>query len=435
MRREHDPRPQRAGCWLPAILIATGLITSPLWMGVALDAIPDRYMVAYAPEWLQHELFEVEAVEPPQVEPTPWPTLAPLPTMDWNALTIAPSVIPTTEVPLVTVFPTETPIPERVILPEAERVAQGWNNCGPATLATQLDYWRKELPRDAVGKIDQWPIADKLKPNPEDRNVTPDELKALAEAEYGLRGIWRYGGDIELLQRFIAAEFMPMVETGYNPDPEDIGWTSHFLNLRGYDLAARKFYAYDSYNNVWAEVGFDELESFWRQFNHRYLIFAPPERFEEVVGLIGEDMNDQMMYEHALAQAEAEIAINPNDGFAQFEKGTALVGLQRHEDAVAAYEQAQVLDLYNFQNGAWRMLWYQFGPYEAYLGAGRYDKVIEWADWVLANNEYSEEAFYWKGRAFLAMDNQDAATSQFLYALREHPDWQPAIDALAEIEN
>ena len=44
-------------------------------------------------------------------------------------------------------------------------IYQGWNNCGPATLTMGLSYFGHEA--------DQYPAAQWLKPNSEDKNVSP----------------------------------------------------------------------------------------------------------------------------------------------------------------------------------------------------------------------------------------------------------------------
>ena len=51
---------------------------------------------------------------------------------------------------------------------------QTWNNCGPATVTTQMSYFgRSESQAEA---------AQFLKPNPDDKNVSPHELTAYARS-------------------------------------------------------------------------------------------------------------------------------------------------------------------------------------------------------------------------------------------------------------
>ena len=106
--------------------------------------------------------------------------------------------------------------------------------------------------------------------------------------------------------------------------------------------------------------------------------------------IIGEDMNDQAMWEQALALAQAEAQANPQDAFAWFNLGSSLEALGRPADAAVAFDQARVIGL------PWRMLWYQFAPFRAYYDAGRYDELVAVADATIATAGNIEETFYWK---------------------------------------
>ena len=96
-------------------------------------------------------------------------------------------------------------------------------------------------------------------------------------------------------------------------------------------------------------------------------------------------------YSNALAVVRAELDQNPGDAFGWFNLGSSLNGVGRYGDAATAFDQARAIGL------EWRMLWYQFGPYEAYYQAGRYDDVDALAIETLTNNVYAEEAYYYRG--------------------------------------
>ncbi|RIK17073.1 MAG: hypothetical protein DCC51_12895, partial [Anaerolineae bacterium] len=76
------------------------------------------------------------------------------------------------------------------------------------------------------------------------------------------------------------------------------------------------------------------------------------------------------MWNAAAGKARATLALAPDDPFAWFNLGSSLTELARLDDAAlfegaaAAFDQARLLGLPP------RMLWYQFGPYEAYLAGG-----------------------------------------------------------------
>ena len=61
-----------------------------------------------------------------------------------------------------------------------------------------------------------------------------------------LRELWRVGGDLDLLKRFIAAGFPVLVEKGFEGAGFD-GWMGHYEVLNGYDDSRQRFIAQDSF--------------------------------------------------------------------------------------------------------------------------------------------------------------------------------------------
>ena len=55
------------------------------------------------------------------------------------------------------------------------------------------------------------------------------------------------------------------------------------------------------------------------------------------------------------------------------------------------------------------MLWYQFGPFEAYFATGRHAEIVALADATLRNVTDVEELHYWRGMALQALGDTDAA--------------------------
>ncbi len=99
-----------------------------------------------------------------------------------------------------------------------------------------------------------------------------------------------------------------------------------------------------------------------------------------------------------------------------------------HENAAAAFDQARAIGL------PWRMLWYQFGPYEAYYQIGRYDDVILLADTTLMERPYFEESYYYRGLAKAALGDIEQARSDLQKAVKRNPNFSPAAEALAQLE-
>ncbi len=112
----------------------------------------------------------------------------------------------------------------------------------------------------------------------------------------------------------------------------------------------------------------------------------------------------------------------------------------QYDNAALAYDQARAIGL------PWRMLWYQFGPYEAYYQAGRYDDVVLLADVTLTDRPYFEESYYYKGLALAALGDEAGAAENLSQVGRSesqlHPVAQPhlgragrLIHFLVEVEN
>jgi tetratricopeptide (TPR) repeat protein len=118
------------------------------------------------------------------------------------------------------------------------------------------------------------------------------------------------------------------------------------------------------------------------------------------------------MWEGALARTQDELARDAADPFHWFNLGTDLVALGRYPEAADAYDRARQLGL------PWRMLWYQFGPFPAYYGVGRYHEVVALADATLRITTHVEELHYWRGMALAALGDTRAARTSLERALQ-----------------
>jgi hypothetical protein len=310
------------------------------------------------------------------------------------------------------------PLPPAARLEKINHQWQTWNNCGPATITMAASVFGRDQ--------DQTAAMNFMKTTPNDKNVRPDEMVNYARS-VGLQADWRVGGDVTRLKHFLANGIPVVVEVSYAPDPND--WMGHYRLLVGYDDAAGRFTAYDSVippgTNVPQPYGkFDEE---WQIFNRTYIPVYPAERADVVQRILGRDRDDKQMFEHALEVAQAEVAARPDSGFAWFNVGTSLVSLGRTGEAVSAYDRARALKL------PWRMLWYQFGPFEAYMAEGRIADVQTLADANLAQSKDLEESHYFRGRALQARGQIDAAKAAYQAALRANGRFAPASEALKSL--
>ncbi len=422
--------------YIPVLIVALVLLGVCLLFAPAIiRALPGRYAY-YLPEPLQ----ELRHNPHPEVLPTAAltstsslissSTSAPTPTPTHTSTPIPSPTLTHLPPPTPTPVPTATPTPPvKIALTGLQHEHQGWNNCGPTTLAMALSYWgRSESQHD---------VAPVLKPDPEDKNVSPWEMETYAR-DLGLGAIVRAGGSLERLKALVRAGFPPIVETWYVRDAQD--QLGHYRLIVGYDDETQTFLTYDSLHGPDVIIGYRELDELWRVFNRVYLVIYAPEQWEEVASILDPDLNVEAMYERALEVARSE-AVNPPETcvayaacadwvtFSWFNVGSNLTSLGRHAKAAVAYDQARQLGLH------YRMLWYQFGPYESYHAVGRHEDVIALANVTLATTNNLEESYYWRGMSRLALGDVDGARADFEAALRYHENWPPAVNALAMIQD
>ncbi len=345
---------------------------------------------------------DIPASSTPQASSTPAPpTMTPIPT--------------STSTPSATPFPL-TPTAQQVALQGVQHQAQGWNNCGPTTMAMSLSYFGLTL--------HQREPASFLKPNGDDKNVSPEQMAAYAESQ-GFETTIRVAGTIELLQQLVSNGFPVIVEDWILP--EDLGGMGHYRLITGFDQEAGHFIAQDSYFGRDKVVPFDELNHSWRVFNRKYIVVYQAEKQEMLDAILGPMADDNTMWNEALVQARADAQANPEDALAWFTLGSSYTALGEMELAAAAFDQARAIGL------PLRMLWYQFEPFEAYLAQGRYQDVIDLGYATAHSAGGHEEAYYYQGLGYAAQERYDLAESNFRKALDYNPNFTPAADALAEL--
>lgn len=320
--------------------------------------------------------------------------------------------------------PTVSPTPT-LSLTGFRHAWQTWNNCGPATLSMQLSYFGSPLTQEDIRKV--------LRHHPDDKNVNLDELAAFARGQ-GLQAAVLFDGNADTLRQWLNAGIPVLVETWLEPEPND--GMGHYRLLTGYDDAKQEWIAYDSYVATGISrdapyqgirLPYAELAALWRVFNRAHLVVFSDEQAPVAASIMAEAADEQAMWEGALQTAQAEIAANPNDAFAWFNQGSALVALGRADEAAAAFDQARIIGL------PWRMLWYQFGPFQAYSAVGRHEEALALADATLRTTTTVEELHYWRGRALQALGDAPAARLAYRRALELNPTYAPAAAALTEL--
>ena len=360
------------------------------------------------------------AIVPTNITPsdTPLPTITPI--IESTTAPISTPPIVSTPSPIPTNMALAVPVSGRMYGFRYEQ--QTWNNCGPASITTALSYYGWQEDQEYARRI--------MRPDREDKNVTPDEMVAFVNRQSDIRALWRIGGTLDVIRILIANDFPVIIGTGYMPEGYD--WLGHYQTVVGFENDT--FYMYDSFigtgENGEGYARFSaEVDRDWRHFNRRFIVLYPPDREEILLSLLEEHADISQSAELAFEVAQEEARTNPNDGFAWFNMGSSLMVLGRYEEAAGAFDRATQTGL------PWRMLWYQFDPYEAYFNVGRYGDVLVLVQANLNNGgQYVEETYYWQGLVFVAQGQITEARTAFRNALNINPNYEDAQSALNELD-
>jgi tetratricopeptide (TPR) repeat protein len=365
----------------------------------------------------------------------------------------APTVTPTpTRGPTLTPTLSPTPLPASVKLAgfRYEDQKNRWNYCGPANLSMALNFVGWDGNRDIVARAIkpgvQDPKLDFIQQGKSDVNVMPFEMVDFVNDETQFRALSRLGGDIELAKRLLAAGFPFIAEKGYYEKDYTgrVAWLGHYQFVTGYDDARKEIIVQDTWNDgPNFHIPYDEFmaSEAWLSFDNLFIVVYPPEQEAKLLATLGPYADANWAARHALNVAEENIRSMSgiNLYFAWFAKGSSHVALQEYADAANAYDQA--FSIYDSigeddKQRPYRMMWYQTGPYWAYFYAARYQDVVNLANLTLTetiSKPTLEESIYWRGRAKYMIGNTQDAVDDFREALRLHPNWPPAIQALQDL--
>jgi len=308
-------------------------------------------------------------------------------------------------------------------LPTAHRInnvgseLQLWNNCGPATLTNALVHFGYSS--------DQTRAATWLKPDREDKNVSPWQMVEYVNTqvpEIPVFAVTRSGGTVEMMKTLLFNDFPVIIEKGYAPEGYD--WMGHYLLLNGYDDSVDVFSTMDSFVGA-KNYSYEFILDVWQHFNYSYIVLYTADREAELMELLGDNGDEWQNHVLSLELARSEATADPTDAHAWFNMGTNFVELGMWDAAAQAYDQAISLGL------PWRMMWYQFGPYEAYYNTGRYDDMIRIArqNQNDGGGHFVEETWYYLGMAREGRGEIDLALQNYNAALNFNPNFTPALEA------
>lgn len=425
------------------LLLAVGLYFVPpiheqlAWRVEALRVQINQYLnppeeAVFQPSQPQVDFEDLKATARAEIMRTLTPPATGTPTATREGPTLTPTI-------------TSTPLPGSVNLTDFtyEHQHNRWNYCGPANFAMALNYWGWEGNRDVVGKTLMPGNTDrKGQPANNDKNVMPYEFREFISANVpGMTAVERYGGDIDTLKRLLAGGYPIVVEKGYFERDASgvVSWMGHYQFVTGYDDAKREVTVQDTYNDgPNFRISYDEFTSGWRAFNYLFLVVYPSNREGEVMRLLGPLADEYEAARLALETAQREsLSLTGIDRyFAWFNVGSSHAFLEDYAGAAQAYDEAFTVYAQLDPNALpWRMMWYQTGPYRAYYYSGRYTDVVE-----LANTTFKlrvkpdlEESLLWRGRAYTMLGQTQLAVNDYRAALKIHPNWLPALQALQEL--
>jgi len=296
------------------------------------------------------------------------------------------------------------PTPNAKYLGGIRHEYQDWFNCGPITTNMVMSYYGTYLSEAYT--------ANKLRPNPKDVSVTALEMLTFAEIEYGFGGDLVWGGDMQMLQAFIANDFPVIVLQPLTPNSD----INHFRVVRGYDRAAGTITVNDSQlgkNLVWSTQYFQKL---WDTRSNSLALIYPKSRASLAKAIIVKhEPNERAVRTERVSEAQAEVRRSPYDPWAWLDLGASLYRTERYAEAVPAWERARELGLPE------KALWYAAWPASLLNEVGRHREAIEIANIALARTPGGSEHYYERARAWDSIGERDLALQNLRLAVEFAP--------------
>lgn len=254
------------------------------------------------------------------------------------------------------------------------------------------------------------------KPSQADKTVSPSELAGYVNANTNgqLRAITRSAGSLDLVKRLLVNRFGVILETGfYDPDEPEEGWIGHYITPIAYDDSLGRLYKLDTLKGETSET-YETIDELWRHFNREFIVVYTPQREAELAALMGDHWSEDYNIRFALDRAREQARANPGDAFAWFNLGTSFTKLSMYREASIAFDTA-----FSIPEGIpYRMLWYQFSPYEAYYRNGNYDRALAIIEATLPSTKDAvEELYYYRGMIRAAQGDLAGALADLKFAV------------------
>ena len=192
------------------------------------------------------------------------------------------------------------PVADSVYLTNIRHDWQKWNNCGPTTTAMAIS--------DYGITMSGFDIAAKLKPNPKDSNVSPDEIVGYIKSQ-GLDAQVRVNGNRDTIMWFLSNDIPVIVEQWMLDD----GGMGHYRLATGFNKERGTVTFDDSFYGPDQRWTWEDFEARWGEFNNlrKFIPVYRPEQAPLVRAILGPDADDAQMWVRAeaaekLGQAEEE---------------------------------------------------------------------------------------------------------------------------------
>lgn len=331
--------------------------------------------------------------------------------------TSTPAVKPGTSTPTIS-----GELPKQKILSGGYHVSQTFNNCAPAALSMAMSHYGIYVGQDVLAASLR--PANNLKGINDDKSTTPDEL-AREAAKYGLVGYYRPHGDIEMLKKFIAADIPVAMRTLLHAN-EDF---AHYRVVKGYDDTTGEIIQDDGYEGANLRFSYAKFNQIWQPFNYAYLVLVHPSKQKQVEAIIGEDLDTYHAWQNALEVADAELAKNPSDLDAAYNRSTAYYYLGKYEESAKAYEKIE-------SRLPMRTIWYQIEPIQSYFELGNYPRVFSLTDTIINNkNPAYSELYLLRGYSYVKQGDTAKAKAEFEKAVLYNKNLKSAQEALASVSS
>ncbi len=303
---------------------------------------------------------------------------------------------------------------------------QDFQNDGPAVLSAAIRFF---------GKTEsQYLIADKIKPDYFDPNVSFDEMEVYLRENYpGFASQIRINGDTDILEHLISAGYPVIIriET-IKSFPAWVGddlKDSRYILVTGFDKADNRFIYQDPFMGDQLDESYEQIMKNWYAYQRTYMVIHPETDKPTIQRILDDQWDRDYNLESALEKFRKDADMLPQNVYTWLNIAAILVRNEQYEEAWNIFRSIQNLSIPQ------RYFLYQPSLYSAAFHTGNADELSTFADFSLKINSHSEEAWLWKGWAMLLRNQEEEAARCFQKALSIKSDYHEALYAIEFLKN